>query len=106
MEKRDYAAVDLFKMVCAILVMMIHTKPFENIFWLDAGIGMITRFAVPFFFTTAGYFVFKKIDNNPEKRKKIIGQYLFRLLRFYFIWFIVFRIIDVVLNSSIQTLGY
>lgn len=55
--KKDFAAVDLFKMVCAVLVMLIHTKLFENNFWLDAGGGMGTRFAIPFFFVASGYFL-------------------------------------------------
>lgn len=107
MERRkEYAAVDLFKMFCAILVMMIHTKPFENIFWLDAGIGMVTRFAVPFFFTVSGYFLFRKISQRPEKKKEIVCNYLLRLLRFYLIWFIAFRILDGVLAGRFNGVQY
>ncbi len=105
-QKKEYAAVDLFKMFCAILVMLIHTKPFENSFWLDAGVGMITRFAVPFFFTVSGYFLFKRIKENPENKKEILKQYLFRLLRFYLIWFVVFRVVDILLGGSVHSLGY
>ena len=47
---KEYAAVDIFKFLCAVLVIIIHTKPFENVFWIDAAFGVITRFAVPFFF--------------------------------------------------------
>lgn len=105
-RRKEYAAVDLFKMFCAILVMMIHTKPFENNYWLDAGIGMVTRFAVPFFFTVSGYFLFQKISEQPEKRKDIVVHYLLRLIRFYVIWFIVFRAVDIALEGSFLGVWY
>ena len=65
-KRKSYPGVDIFKMACAILVMIIHTKPFENIFWIDAGIGMVTRFAVPYFFTVSGYFLYKKVEEKSR----------------------------------------
>lgn len=108
MEKKEFAAVDLFKMICAVLVIFIHTKPFENNFWLDAGVGMITRFAVPYFFTISGYFLFKKLMGGGTKQYwKTLGRYLLRLLRFYIIWFILLRIIDLIFGgSTIQSFRY
>ena len=100
MSKREYAAVDLFKMACAILVMLIHTKPFQNVFWLDAGIGMITRFAVPYFFTTSGYFLFRQVKENQLEKSHIICKHLLRLVRFYSIWFVIFRICGVLLSGE------
>lgn len=106
-QKKEYAAVDIFKMICAILVMLIHTKPFEDIFWVDAAVGMITRFAVPFFFTVSGYFLFKKVSQNPEKKWSIVGKYILRLLRFYIIWFIIIRIADILVGRwSLQSFSY
>lgn len=106
-EHKEYPAVDVFKMLCAILVIMIHTKPFENHFWLDAAIGMVTRFAVPFFFTISGFFLFQKVYCNEGKKWTIIGQYLIRLLRFYIIWFVVLRIVDILFGgSTIKSVGY
>lgn len=99
-QRKEYAAVDIFKMICAILVMLIHTKPFENIFWMDAAVGMITRFAVPFFFTVSGYFLFKKVNQNPEMKWSIVWKYILRLLRFYIIWFIILRIVDITIGGS------
>ena len=107
-DKKDYAAVDLFKIICAVLVIFIHTKPFVNNFWLDAGMGMITRFAVPYFFTISGYFLFKKLmGGGTRKYWKTVGTYLLRLLRFYIIWFIILRIVDITVGgSTIHTVGY
>lgn len=109
-EKQNigYSAVDLFKMICAVLVMLIHTKPFASIFWIDAGIGMITRFAVPFFFTIAGYFLIKKVNNriSTDEKWKIIKQYVGRLLRFYFIWFIIVRTSDGIISGHFYGIKY
>ena len=106
MKLENKPAVDIFKMVCAVLVMMIHTKPFENDFWIDAAIGMITRFAVPFFFTISGYFLFRKVQLDPSKKRSIVAGYLLRLIRFYIIWFIVFRLVDGVLSGSFHSIKY
>ena len=105
-KQKEYAAVDIFKMICALLVMLIHTKPFENVFWIDAAIGMVTRFAVPFFFTVSGYFLFKKINEQPAQKWQIVGRYLLRLFRFYVIWFIIFRVVDVLLGGKLQSFQY
>ena len=69
LKTEEYSSVDIFKFFCAILVVAIHTKPFENIFWLDAAIGILTRFAVPYFFVSSAYFLFIKlrVTQNPSK---------------------------------------
>lgn len=104
---KEYPAVDVFKMICAILVILIHTKPFANNFWLDAGIGMMTRFAVPYFFSISGFFFFRKLTGSIEHYWKNCGMYLLRLLRFYIIWFILLRIVDVLVGgATIKPIGY
>ena len=55
----NYAGVDYFRIVAALMVIAIHTAPFSGIskdfdFLLTYCIG---RVAVPFFFMTTGYFV-------------------------------------------------
>ena len=104
--KKEYAAVDLFKMFCAILVMFIHTKPFDSVFVIDAPLGIVTRFAVPFFFTTSGYFFYKKLTDSPQENREIIKNYLWRLFRFYSIWFIIFRIENYVISGSAKSILY
>ena len=105
-NRKEYAAVDVFKMVCAILVMLIHTKPFENNFWLDAGVGMITRFAVPYFFATSGYFLFSKLKMNSAGKDKIIRAYFARLLVFYAIWFVIIRCVDYLTGAPYKGIAY
>ena len=105
-QKKEYAAVDLFKMFCAVLVMLIHTKPFESVYLADAALGIITRFAVPFFFTTAGYFFYKKLADHPEAHIRILKGYLLRLFRFYAIWFIIFRVQSCIMNGRVKPLPF
>ena len=100
-KQKQYAAVDVFKFFCAILVIFIHTKPFENNFWLDAGVGLLTRFAVPYFFMASAVFLFRKIDKS-ETPYKVYGQYFIRLLRFYVIWFVIFNLVDAIIAWSVH----
>lgn len=88
MKKRQYSAVDCFKFICCIMIIAIHTKPFVQNFWLDAGVGLATRFAVPYFFVATGFFFFKSMDgqNNPAASLK---KYELRMLRFYAVWFVI-----------------
>lgn len=103
--KKEYAGVDIFKFFCAILVVAIHCKPFVNNFWLDAGIGLITRFAVPYFFLSSSYFLFSKLQRVTQRSEKIniYKGYFFRLLRFYAIYFLMFRFFDVISSGKIKS---
>lgn len=47
------------------------------------------RIAVPFFFISSSYFLFKKIKQNPENRKEIIKKYCLRIFMLFLFWFIV-----------------
>ena len=105
-QKKEYAAVDIFKMFCAFLVMLIHTKPFDSVFLADAALGIITRFAVPFFFTTAGYFFYKKLSDHPEESVSILKGYLLRLFRFYAIWFLIFRVQNRLMSGGVKSLPF
>lgn len=89
---KEYKGVDLGKLICALLVVIIHTKPFASIFWMDAGIGIITRFAVPFFFVASSLFLFIKIKESPEQANRLYRHYFIRVLVFYGIWYIIFSL--------------
>ena len=87
----DYSfnGIDIFKLVCAFMVCMIHIQPFpapifgvDMNFWLQNG---ICRVAVPFYFTTSGFLLFRKIDfNNIDKIR--IKYYCFKLFRLLGVW--------------------
>ena len=63
MEKVRNNAIDIFRYVCAILVISIHSEPFLEInsslhyFFVQ----VVPRIAVPFFFTIAGYYYIKSM---------------------------------------------
>lgn len=60
--KQRNCSIDLFRYVCAIMVVAIHTNPFTDV---DAELGyiftqIVPRIGVPFFFAVAGYFYIAK----------------------------------------------
>lgn len=87
-EKKSYPAIDCFKFICCILIIAIHAKPFEQNFWLDSGVGLITRFAVPYFFVATGFFFFKAKSGQKDGWEYLI-RYELRMLRLYLIWYII-----------------
>lgn len=107
-RKKEYDAVNVFKFFCALLVIAIHAKPFVNHFWLDAEIGLLTRFAVPYFFLSSSYFLFQKISRctSVKEKSNYYGAYFLRLLRFYLIWYIIFNVFDIAFGGSIHSVQW
>lgn len=97
-EKKAYPAVDFFKFFCCLLIIAIHAKPFEQNFWLDAGVGLITRFAVPYFFVATGFFFFHSVNGRLDKRKYLI-KYEVRMIRLYAVWFFIQTAQDILRGS-------
>ena len=78
--------VDLFRLVAALMVIAIHTFPFQSIDpFIDDAITLTAfRIAVPFFFMTTGYFLLGKLSlklnyNTIEKTK----EYIYKIGRIY-----------------------
>lgn len=82
---RQYNLVDLVKLLLSILVVGLHTFVFLSVNrWLHLiNTQIITRIAVPVFFAYSGYFLAYKSD------KEII-RHIFKLLRLYMIWSVVY----------------
>lgn len=83
----EYIFIDIFRVVCALLVLSIHMPPFadyspELTFWLEQ---IVSKLAVPLFFVISGYFLADKI--NDWQRVK---GYLLRLLRLYFVYTVLY----------------
>lgn len=93
MKERN-RSIDLFRYLCAILVVIIHTNPISDIYRpLGAVICQVpTRIAVPFFFLVSGYYYIKALGNG----KKIFFSYIIRILRTYALWSVVYFIINFV----------
>jgi hypothetical protein len=89
--KKQYDCVDLLKFICALLVVAIHVDPLSSYstslnFWVQ---NWFARIAVPFYFISSGYFLFRKTtyENFDEK---ITLTYAGRVFRLYIIWTIIY----------------
>ncbi|MEF9983520.1 MAG: acyltransferase [Oscillospiraceae bacterium] len=88
----NFNSVDLMKFICSIFVVCIHTSPLSAFspplnFELNQ---ILARLAVPFFFLTASYFFFKKIDTSSsdyfDVNSQYFRKYIKRLCLLYIIW--------------------
>lgn len=82
MPHRQHQAIDVFKLIAAILVVAIHTQPFYGS-GLDYYFTSFCRIAVPFFFTISSYFFWKKTCPN-------IKHYTKRIATIYISWLIIY----------------
>lgn len=85
----DYRFIDIFKFFCALLVIGIHTSPFFDFGVLDNTFGLLTRIAVPFFFVSSSFFLFKK-----QFSWKRIFIYTKRMLVLYVIYSAMYVVYD------------
>lgn len=109
MEKKSYNAIDAFKFIAAVLIIMLHVNPFKGVSEPLALLvrNMITIIAVPFFFTTSGFLFFKKLDAVEEK-SVMVKKYVWRLLKMYLIWSLVYFPFVILnwINEGVDILGY
>ena len=93
-DKKNYNGIDLIKFVCAILVFIIHIPPFQgevSEFTKYGNFGLqhfVCRVAVPFYFVSSGFFLFKKMPLY-ELDKEIIKVYCYKILRLLGIWHVL-----------------
>lgn len=91
---KQYKTIDLFKFICAILIIVLHASPFASYSKvLTFGFrNIVTVIAVPFFFATSGFLTFSKLNTlaDASERKKYILKYVRRILQMYLIWSAVY----------------
>lgn len=90
---KQYKSLDLAKIICALMIIVIHTAPFGSYSkMLSFGFrNIICVIAVPFFFLTSGFLAFKKLDTlEGNKQKSYVFRYLKRLAVMYLIWTVVY----------------
>lgn len=87
-KKLNYENLDVARYLCAIVVIILHVRPFVDIStpWDIAFTNIVSRICVPLFFITTGYFVAKKETNNPN----YIKTYLRSMLPIYFVWSLLY----------------
>lgn len=89
----NFNCIDVIKFICAILVCILHIKifkvgEFETGDFVNLIIAhAICRIAVPFYFVTAGFLLFRKTDiNRIGDYKDRIQGYCFKILRLLGLW--------------------
>ena len=91
-------AVDIFRVICAFLVIIGHTRPFMNInsnldFFLT---NVLLRIAVPFFFIVSGYFFYSNIKINNDYHK----DYIKKIIISYVPWQVIYIVLDLIRNRN------
>lgn len=93
MERNN--SIDLFRFVCAILVVVIHISPFdfinESVTYIV--VQILPRIAVPFFFCVSGYFCIRQLEETGDF--KWISNYIIKILKVYIFWSVLYFIKDV-----------
>ncbi len=104
--------IDIFRLVCALLILILHINPFDyakypsiyyyaNLIFLDC----IEVIALPFFFVTSGFLVFRKIDIDHVDFDYIF-RYLKKIFRLYVIWTIIYFPLEVINSKGSFTFIY
>ena len=86
--------IDLGKYVAAILVIAIHTRPFQDIS-LDVDfffVDIICRMAVPFFSICTGFYFTRAFDKSSS-RFFIFKKTIFKIIRMYLLWSLFYLIV-------------
>ena len=81
-QTKIYKSLDIAKLLCACLIIFIHTYCFEPWgIWIKC---IICPLAVPFFFITSGFFLEKGMRSNDKK--EYIKHYFLRIFSLYCVW--------------------
>ena len=99
-NKVHYQNLDILKYISAILIMILHLRPFINFSdQLDLAFNnIITRICVPIFFIITGYFVAKKEKNNEN----YIKDYVKKTIPLYLVWSLLY--VPIIIGTIIQYL--
>lgn len=93
MKDKGYAGIDYFRIAAAVMVIAIHTYPLasyhENAEFLFTHV--FCRLAVPFFFLTSGFFLFR----NGVRDGAVLGRYLKKILFLYGISVVLYLPVNV-----------
>lgn len=98
------SAIDLFKFIAMPFIIAIHLFLFEYVnSTAYILINSVARFAVPFFFISAGYLLNKK-TNSVDDPWPYVTKYLLNITKIYFVWttiYLMFNSVIVAVNAVI-----
>ncbi len=95
--KSKNASIDILKFVFSILIILLHSCQVGNFSLRQNSvygygyvfiIFVICRIAVPFFFVTSSYFLFRGMKKSPEPHMRVFN-YCKRLFILYSVWFLL-----------------
>ncbi|QHW33592.1 acyltransferase [Paenibacillus rhizovicinus] len=92
MAKSNYGGLDWLKFIAALMVVANHTSPLQS-YSATADFlvsGLLTRIAVPIFFMTAGFLLFRKLTGNPSTDRTALRSYLLKILKLYAIAIVLY----------------
>ena len=84
-EKKIFYGIDYCKLLCAILIVFMHTVrgPLEFVYWIR---DVITLIAVPYFFIVSGFFFGRNISLKEGGALEYTKKYFKRLFVLYAAW--------------------
>jgi surface polysaccharide O-acyltransferase-like enzyme len=90
------AGIDVIRILAILAVIFLHAKPFMSTHYADTTYSLLrdlivqfARFAVPFFFVAAGYFLRRRLTTSPESAA-MAWPYIRRIGALYLIWSAVY----------------
>lgn len=88
--ERDNDFTDLLKLTGVFMVFAMHSQAFSDYGRLSMAWELMSRWAVPFLFTTSAYFLFRKFpQRNAMLPKEALGKYVSRIGLLYIGWFMI-----------------
>lgn len=102
--EKEYKSIDIMKFIAAIMVVCIHTLPFQSINPVvdNIFVGIFCRIAVPFFFISSSFLLFMKFNEDKYQNRKVIIKYIKNIVKVYILWSIVYLILDNILGRKIN----
>lgn len=99
---------DTVKAIAVLAVVIIHApieiQPFPEASFIGEILRVLSRFAVPFFLITSGYFLRRSF--KPGKRiEPLFASRIYRLASIFLFWSILFSLIPYDWNTSLRNLG-
>lgn len=110
MERKSYSLIDILKIFFAVMIIWLHSQQ-KAVYYPNpitvTGMGylflseIVSRLAVPFFFITSAYFLFKGVTNKYEQKNRVF-RYCKRLFILYFSWFLIYFVYIIFHKLEIQ----
>ncbi len=105
MNKGYHILTDIFKFVGAILIIAIHTQPFDNQKILSFIVNIqLARLIVPLFFVFSSYYLFKKIHSTHTNRVYVLKNYIYNLIKIYLIACLLYTPLTIFINRDQLTI--